>query len=289
MALERVRSLDPETLELFAAKGTQGGPGIPQVGNANGVKVRRVMQIVQDLTKIPFDRLCILDMACGEGVYAIEAALGGAKVLAVDARDSRMKEGARAAGRLGLNNLRFEQEDIRKVNAQSHGQFDVVFFLGILYHLDTPDVFAVLQNVYEMCRQFVVIDTHVALQKQVLVEHSGHAYEGASVREHGEGDHEALRRGRLLASLDNTFSFWFTTESLYRLLRNVGFISVFECNVPREPFKPQDRITVVALKGEPDHISSYPWVNHKSEGEIEGFLSQARSLSGRHPRRRDQG
>jgi hypothetical protein len=57
MATETVHPLDPETLDLFAAKGTQGGPGIPQVGNANGVKVRRVMQIVSDLTKMPFEQL----------------------------------------------------------------------------------------------------------------------------------------------------------------------------------------------------------------------------------------
>jgi SAM-dependent methyltransferase len=272
MATETVHPLDPETLELFAVKGTQGGPGTPQVGNANGVKVRRVMQIASDLTKMPFEQLRILDLACGEGVYAIEAALRGAKVRAVDARTQRMDEGARAARRLGLSNLEFEQNDIRKVNNQSHGQFDVIFFLGILYHLDAQDVFPVLQNIYEMCGQFVVIDTHISLQKLDEVEHDRHVYKGTKVREHSDADPQAVRKSRLLSSLDNTWSFWFTTESLIRLLNDTGFSSVYICDVPLEPLKPQDRITLVAIKGMPVRISSYPWVNDKTESEIEAFL-----------------
>jgi len=272
MTTETVHPLDPETLELFAAKGTRGGPGIPRVGNANGVKVRRVMQIACDLTKMPFEQLRILDLACGEGVYAIEAALRGAKVIAVDARTERMDEGARAARRLGLSNLEFEQNDIRKVNNQSHGQFDVIFFLGILYHLDAQDVFPVLRNIYEMCGQFVVIDTHISLQKLDEVEHDRHVYKGMKVREHSDADPEAVRKSRLLSSLDNTWSFFFTTESLIRLLNDTGFSSVYVCNVPLEPTKPQDRITLVAIKGTPVRISSYPWVNDKTESEIKAFL-----------------
>ena len=129
MATEAVHPLDPEALQLFAAKGTQGGLGTPQVGNANGLKVRRVIQITSDLAKVPFERLRIVDLACGEGVYSIEAALRGADVLAVDARTERMDEGARTARRLGLSNLTFEQNDIREVSFQSHGKFDVIFFL----------------------------------------------------------------------------------------------------------------------------------------------------------------
>jgi SAM-dependent methyltransferase len=272
MAEERVLPLDQETIDLFALKGTEGGPGTPQIGNANGVKVRRVMQCIRDFSKKPFDQLRILDLACGEGVYAIEAALRGAEVRALDARTERMSEGAKAADRLGLKNLRFEQTDIRNVNLSSHRGVDVVLFLGVLYHLDQRDVFSVLKNVYELCNQFTIIDTHVALQAPVQIQYNGRTYEGKLVPEHCEDDPDEVRRGRLLASLDNPFSFHFTRESLFRLLGNVGFTSVCECKVPLEPFKPQDRITIIAAKGEPVQISSYPWVNGKTEDEIERFL-----------------
>jgi SAM-dependent methyltransferase len=272
MSPERVYPLDADILELFASKGTQGGCGTVQIGNANGVKVRRVMQITSDFARAPFDQLKIVDFGCGEGVYAIEAALRGAEVVALDARTQRMNEGARAAERLGLTNLRFEQTDIRNVNVDSHGMADVIFFLGILYHLDYNDVSRVLHNIYEMCRKFVIIDTHIALHGHLSVQHHGQGYLGLHVREHADTDTEEVRKDRLGASLD-TFSFLFTKESLFRLLNDVGFTSVCECMVPLEPDKPEDRITIVASKGERVKLSSYPWVNDRTEDEVTQFLN----------------
>ena len=284
MATGAIHPLDPEALKLFAAKGTQGGIGPPQVGNANGVKVRRVMQITSDLTKVPFEELRIVDLACGEGVYSIEAALRGADVLAVDARSERMDEGARTAGRLGLSNLTFEQNDIRDIDVHLHGQFDVVFFLGILYHLDSHDIFPVLRNLYEICRQFVIIDTHIALQAMDEVVHDGHVYHGKKWREHSDADPEEVRKSRLLSSVDNTWSFWFTRESLIRLLNDTGFASVYVCEAPLEPLKPQNRITLIALKGHPVQISSYPWINEKTESEIEAFVKTSGQAEPGRPR-----
>ena len=273
MSSERIFPLDKDTIELFALKGAQVDCGKPQICNANGVKVRRVMQLIRDFSKKPFDQLQILDLACGEGVYAIEAALRSAEVKALDARIERMSEGVKAAERLGLRNLSFEQTDIRNVNISSHGSVDIVLFLGILYHLDQKDAFPVLKNIYEMCQQFVVIDTHIALHGVVNIEHDGRSYKGKQWREHADDDPEELRRNRLQSSLDNPLSFWFTKESLFQLLNDVGFTSVCECNVPLEPFKSKERITVIAVKGERVQVSSYPWVNDKTENEIEHLLA----------------
>jgi 2-polyprenyl-3-methyl-5-hydroxy-6-metoxy-1,4-benzoquinol methylase len=74
-------------------------------------------------------------------VYAIEAALRGTRVLAVDGRTERMCHGAEIAARLGLTNLTFEQNDVRNMSVESHGEFDIVYFLGILYHLNVPECF----------------------------------------------------------------------------------------------------------------------------------------------------
>lgn len=272
MSSERFFPLDPNAIELFALKGTQDGGCPPQLGNANGLKVRRVMQLIRDFSKKPFDQLRILDLACGEGVYSIESALRGAQVKALDGRTERMSEGTKVAQRLGLKNLCFEQTDIRRVTISSHGSVDVVLFLGILYHLDQNDIVPVLKNIYEMCQQFVVIDTHIALRGTVNFQHDGRSYAGQQVREHSDDDPDAVRRSRLLSSLDNPLSFWFTKDSLFRMLKEVGFTSACECNVPLEPFKPADRITVIAAKGEPVIVSSYPWVKDKKEDEIERFL-----------------
>ncbi|MDL5046001.1 hypothetical protein QQ054_08135 [Oscillatoria amoena NRMC-F 0135] len=57
MFKEHVIPLDQETLDLFALKGTQGESATPQLANANGLKVRRVMQLIRDFSKKPFEQL----------------------------------------------------------------------------------------------------------------------------------------------------------------------------------------------------------------------------------------
>jgi hypothetical protein len=162
---------------------------------------------------------------------------------------------------------------VRGVTAASHGSADVILFLGILYHLDERDVFSVLENLHGMCAGFVVIDTHIALRGAVHAEHAGRSYAGARVREHGESDPAEVRRSRLQASIDNPSSFWFTRASLLRLLKDVGFTSVCEVGVPLEPFKPEDRVTLVAFRGEAVRLASYPWVNDRPEEDVARLLA----------------
>jgi 2-polyprenyl-3-methyl-5-hydroxy-6-metoxy-1,4-benzoquinol methylase len=269
---ESVHILDSETLNLFARKGCEAGPGAPQVGQANGVKVRRIMQITRDLAGRPFPNLRILDLGCGEGVYTIEAGLRGAEVLALDARSQRMDQGAACAERQGLTHVRFIKGDVRQVTREALGSFDVVYLLGLLYHLDAPDLFHVLENVYALCTVMLMIDTLISLTVETRVEWRNQTYQGRRCREHDDKDTEELRRSRVLKSIDNTFSFRFTKRSLLSALHNVGFTSAYECHLPFEPGKAEDRITLVALKGEPVLLSTYPWVNHQSEAEIERML-----------------
>jgi hypothetical protein len=43
---------------------------------------------------------------------------------------------------------------------------DVIFFLGILYHLDFEDALPVLHNIYNMCRECIVIDTLIRIEQR---------------------------------------------------------------------------------------------------------------------------
>ena len=269
---ETLPQLDSEALALFARKGLEAGPDAPQVGEANAVKVRRVMQLTRDLTGRPFAELRILDLGCGEGVYAIEGGLRGAHVLALDARTERMSEGAACAARHGLGNVIFKQEDARGVRRDTHGEFDVVWCLGLLYHLDTTDLFELIAGVHDLCRGVLVVDTLVSLTGDTEVTHDGQTYTGERHREHGDDDPLEVRRGRLLRSIDNTFALRLTRDSLVSALRDAGFPTVLECHAPQEPYKAADRITLAALKGAPMQVATYPWLNGLSEAEIERRL-----------------
>lgn len=268
MSEESPRALDPEALALFARKGQEGGPGVPQAGLANGVKVRRIMQMTRDLSRRPFGELRILDLGCGEGVYAIEAGLRGAEVVAVDARSERMDEGRACAERHGLANVRFLQQDVRRLTRDELGQFDVVYCLGLLYHLDQDELFPVLQQVHAMCRHLLLIDTLISLEAPDSFDWRGERYQGQRCREHDDSDPPELRLGRLLRSVDSTFAFRLSRPSLFAALQRVGFTSVYECQVPFEPGKARDRITLAACPGLPVILSTYPWVNDRTEVEI---------------------
>jgi 2-polyprenyl-3-methyl-5-hydroxy-6-metoxy-1,4-benzoquinol methylase len=275
MEEESVRELDAEALALFARKGWEAGPAAHQTGESNGVKVRRITQVTRDLARRSFDALRILDLGCGEGVYAVEAALRGARVVAIDARTERMSLGAACAERHGLDRLRFVQDDVRRVTRQAYGEFDVVYALGVLYHLDAPDLFSVLEHISELCAGLLIVDTLISLTTPSEVSWRSFAYRGQRCREHDDGDCPEVRRSRVLRSIDNAFAFRLDRESLFRALHDVGFTSVFECHVPFEPDKAEERITVVGVKGVPVLLSTYPWVNHASEAEIARRLSPA--------------
>ena len=280
MLTEKIHLLESDMLELFAQKGREGQSDRPQPYNANGLKVRRIMQIIRDLARNSVEEIRILDVACGEGVFAIETALRGIQLHAIDARTERMDNGKQFAERLGLTNLEFEKNDVRQVSLKSHGQYDIIFFLGILYHLDVPDSFHILENLYTMCRQFIIIDSHISLSPEDEVHYKDEIYKGVWHREHRNSDSASVRKNKQLSSIDNTFSFWFTKDSLVTLLGDVGFTSVFECQAPLEPSKPGDRITLVACKGSPVKISTYPWVNKKTEDEIQAALKTGRPSTG---------
>ncbi len=268
MTDEFVRELDAEALALFARKGWEAGFGAPQTGEANGVKVRRIMQLTRDLARRPFDALRILDLGCGEGVYAIEAGLRGAHVVAVDARALRMSLGAACAARHGLDTVRFVQDDARRVTRETYGEFDVVYALGLLYHLDAPELFGVLENIHGLCAGLVVLDTLTSPIGSTEVSWRGRHYRGQRCREHNDGDSPGVRLSRVLRSIDNTFSFLLDRDSVIRALHDVGFASVLECHVPFEPFEGAERMTLVGVQGSPVVLSTYPWINQKSEEEI---------------------
>jgi len=276
-----VYPIDDETLELLELKGQGLEELSPDAGLGNGLKIRRIMQIVNDLAKKDMNKMRILDLACARGLYSIETALMDATVKGLDARMEWMGKGVEADKRLGLNNLQFEQNDIRNLTLASHGTYDIIYFMGVLYRLDVPDSFGVIDNLSQMCSQYMIIDTHVCHTPQSKAEYKGQSYEGIKSREHGDDDPTDVRESRFVKSIDNTFAFIFTKESLLRLLHDVGFTSIYECYTPFDPFKPNDRITLVASKGNPVKLSTYPWLNDINEEQIDQTLSQkyGRNLS----------
>jgi Methyltransferase domain len=224
-------------------------------------RLRRIVQIVSDVSHAPLASLRILDLACLEGLYAVEFARQGAQAVAIEGREANLEKVWFVKKALGLANLDLHQDDVRNLSPEKYGEFDVVLCLGILYHLDVPDVFHFVENISRVTRRFAVFDTYVSTASQELRTHGGNPYWGREVFEH-EPDAPLEERLRYRwRSLDNPKSFWITRRSLYNLLLASGFTTVYECHVPAEISKPSDRVTLVAIKGQRPALLSTPKVN----------------------------
>lgn len=219
-------------------------------------RLRRIIQIAEDVVRRPVQELRVLDLACLEGHYAIEFAMHGADVVGVEARSVNISKAQFAKEVLDLKNLRFAQDDVRNLSEEKYGLFDVVVCSGILYHLDFPDVLDFLTQIAEVCRDVVIIDTYVALRPEIEFKHSGNSYWGRYYNEHAATATKQQKLADVWASVDNVKSVWLTKASLLNALTKLGFSSVLECHNPSMPDVTEDRITLVAIKRKTAEILS---------------------------------
>jgi predicted RNA methylase len=246
------------------------GNGVYTIAESMGrhAGLRRIVQVVQDIARRPVGGLRILDLACLEGLYAIEFALQGAAVVGIEAREQNLAKARFSKEILNLTNLDLVQDDVRNLSASKYGQFDVVICAGILYHLDEPDVFHFLERISEVCTHASIIDTHVSVAaKTKRCIYKGKEYFGSSFVEHRANSSPGEKAQQLWASLDNVNSFWITKPSLLNCLTHVGFTSVYECHNPSTIHDWSDRVTLVALKGARKLLVCSPPANSMADDE----------------------
>ena len=212
-------------------------------------RVRRIVQIISDIATRPFRDLRILDLACLEGGFSIELAMRGAAVVGIEGRQANIAKADFAREALSLDNVRFILADVRDVTERDYGRFDVVLCLGILYHLNAPEVFTVVDHISQLCDGFAIVDTELALRPEISRTYDGKAYWGRVGRDHPSAATEEEKASNLWMSLDNDESFVFTRSSLANLLQRTGFSSIYEGMTPVVPGLGA-RATFVAIKGQ---------------------------------------
>lgn len=80
----------------------------------------------------------VLDIGCNAGFYSIELAKRGADVLAIDLDEHYLKQARWTAEQFGLDDkIRFQQMQVYDL-AHTEEQFDLVWFMGVFYHLRYP-------------------------------------------------------------------------------------------------------------------------------------------------------
>ncbi|WP_223645861.1 TIGR04290 family methyltransferase [Corallococcus sp. EGB] len=128
---ERVRSLG-EWFHNLDLKGVRTAPG-----HFLGDYPARNWRLIADALPRDLSGKTVLDIGCNAGFYAMEMKKRGAvRVLGIDS-DERYLEQARFAAEVNRLDIEFRRLDVYDVRALRE-TFDVVLFMGVLYHLRHP-------------------------------------------------------------------------------------------------------------------------------------------------------
>jgi len=124
-------------------------PGVHSLDELQGIY--RLLDLPDDLSGSS-----LLDIGCWDGFYSFEAERHGARVTSVDCW---RPDNFFAAGEALKSKADFHELSIYEVTKDKLGSFDMVLFLGVLYHLRHP--LLALEQVCEVTRDFAVIESHI--------------------------------------------------------------------------------------------------------------------------------
>lgn len=220
-------------------------------------RMRRTVQLTADFARRPFNELRVADLGALEGGFSVEFASRGAKVLAIEGRARSVAKAEFAKEVLGLDDLHIVEGDVRNFTRERHGAFDVVLAIGILYHLDFPDLFRFLVQVADACEGIAIIDTEIASRTEARDSfmRDGLTYKGCRYQELSG---RPVDRHVLWSSVGNRWSFLPTRAAALNALAASGFTSALECHLPPVKDSRAERATFVAMRGSHQYLTSIP-------------------------------
>jgi 2-polyprenyl-3-methyl-5-hydroxy-6-metoxy-1,4-benzoquinol methylase len=199
-----------------------------------GRHYRRYLHIFPSLLTMTGGSLAgktVLDVGCNCGFWSLQARRLGAKsVRGIEGSQQNVDQANFVLELTGIDQIRVEQGDAYELSRERHGEFDVVLYLGLLYHLEHPVL--ALERLYETTAGLAVIDTTVIPDS------------GALCRIQTDVVHEQNYSNRLAMIPSRT--------AVAAMLRHVGFRMVMLIpNAPATPpldYETGKRATFVAHK-----------------------------------------
>jgi SAM-dependent methyltransferase len=152
-----------------------------------------------------------LDLACNEGWFSQRLLeWGAARVVGVDVRDFNIQRATllRDHFEIPAARLEFRQADLFEVDAASLGSHEVVFVLGLIYHVENP------MGILRLARQctrpggLCVVETQLTQQNEPIVHGNGRAAEfhradGSFAVVIEKGDNTLASTGAVLSLVPN--------------------------------------------------------------------------------------
>jgi len=131
------------------------GPGIVTPGINKSDRVLQELALPADLRGAR-----ALDLGTRDGYFAFELERRGADVLAIDYCAAE-ETGFAVASRLLDSKVRFQRANISELRPKVLGAFDVVLFLGLIYHL--PDPMRALRIVRGLTHKWMWLESHLGI------------------------------------------------------------------------------------------------------------------------------
>lgn len=187
----------------------------------------------------------VLELGCLEGGHTFALARVAREVVAIEARADNLAKACWLASRLGADNIRFVEGDAELFPLESLGPFDVVYNVGLLYHLQKP-----WELLAKMARlsSTMFLWTHVAPRWRRTKDRARfkiHGYMGERYLEIGASDP--------LSGVKQD-SFWPTEKSLKRMLADAGFSSI--TILGEEPKHPNGPALMILAQTDSSHCSN---------------------------------
>lgn len=129
----RVDALAPWFQNIDLGHGIQTAPD-HFLGDYPAFKFRRFAEAIP----ADLEGKSVLDIGCNAGFYSIEMKKRGAgRVLGVDSDDRYLEQARLASETLGFEDIEYRNLSVYDVGALGE-KFDIVIFMGVLYHLRHP-------------------------------------------------------------------------------------------------------------------------------------------------------
>jgi tRNA (mo5U34)-methyltransferase len=130
-----------------------------------GITTPGVNDSTRTLRRLDLPRRChglrVLDIGARDGFFSFELERRGAEIVAIDYIDPSASGFAVASELLG-SEVQCDVCNVYDLAPERHGTFDIVLFLGLLYHLRDP--LLALDRIWEVCRP----DALLVMETQLL-------------------------------------------------------------------------------------------------------------------------
>lgn len=165
-----------------------------------------------------------LDIACNEGFYSVELAKRNARhVIGFDAKQINIEKANFVRDYFGYKNVEFFTEDIETIDIKKQGTFEIVFLLGLLYHVENPML--ILRKTRALTRGLCVIDTQVTrFNSKITMGFGCTAFDRETIDSIGVIEESGYKEN-ITASVTG-LSFVPNRSALLTMLRYAGFTEV---------------------------------------------------------------